>query len=76
MSTFKYSPGSAMEHEGGHCNVSPTGKHWWKFGQCSHCHVAEGRVGLAPRAAQGMECDMGGKCAFKFARCTKCGRRE
>jgi len=80
VSTFKQPPGSAMESASGCCQVAPDGVHHWKYGKCSYCQVAEGKIAktsgtmLDPGASEG--CRQGGKCMFKFARCSKCGRAE
>jgi len=80
-STYKTSPGSAMESAGGSCLKSPNGVHHWKYGKCNYCQKAEGKFvkgagALAnPGGAGGCSKD-GGKCMFKFSKCTKCGRSE
>lgn len=80
-STYKTSPGSAMESAGGSCPKSPNGVHHWKYGKCNYCQKAEGKFvkgagALAnPGGAGGCSKD-GGKCMFKFSKCTKCGRSE
>lgn len=80
-STYKTSPGSAMESAGGSCLKSPDGVHHWKYGKCNYCQKGEGKFvkgagALAnPGGAGGCSKD-GGKCMFKFSKCTKCGRSE
>jgi len=80
VSTYKQPPGSAMESASGCCQLAPDGVHHWKYGKCSYCQVAEGKIAktlgkmLDPGAVDG--CRVGGKCMFKFARCSKCGRAE
>jgi len=80
-STYKTSPGSAMESAGGSCLKSPDGLHHWKYGKCNYCQKGEGKFvkgagALAnPGGAGGCSKD-GGKCMFKFSKCTKCGRSE
>jgi len=81
VSTHKYAPGSAMESESGECKLSPNGKHHWKFGKCMYCQQPEGQLktGLGASANPGghdLECPAGGKCVYKFAKCTKCGASE
>lgn len=80
VSTYKATPGSAMESESGHCDQSPTGVHHWKYGKCNYCQQAEGHLVKKAGAFQSPggwgECESGGKCIFKFAKCTKCGRGE
>ena len=70
-STYKTSPGSAMESAGGSCLKSPNGVHHWKYGKCNYCQKAEGKLvkgagALAnPGGAGGCSKD-GGKCMFKW----------
>merc|ERR1719498_1635012 len=79
-STYKHDPSSAMESKSGVCEISPDGRHNWKFGKCSYCQKGEGQFSKGPGAMANPggvnECPKGGKCMFKFARCTKCGRGE
>jgi hypothetical protein len=77
-----WTPSCAMESvsEVGQCQVSPDGRHHWRFGKCSYCHVGEGKFAKAgvmmnPGAVSGV-CAAGGKCIYKFAKCIKCGRSE
>lgn len=80
-STYKYDPGSAMESKSGRCDASPDGMHNWKFGKCAYCQKSEGQLAKGsgvmanPGGATG-ECARGGKCMYKFAKCTKCGMGE
>jgi len=79
-STFKLAPSSAMESASGTCSKSPNGVHHWKYGKCNFCQQAEGKLAKGPGVTSNpggaAECDKGGKCMFKFAKCTKCGRGE
>mmetsp|Transcript_67354 Transcript_67354/g.111563 ORF Transcript_67354/g.111563 Transcript_67354/m.111563 type:complete len:316 (-) Transcript_67354:284-1231(-) len=81
VSTHKYSPSDAMESESGVCKSSPTGMHQWRFGKCAYCRMPEGQLAkgagtMQDPGAHGGGCPKGGKCMFKFAKCTKCGRGE
>ena len=80
VSTFKMVPSSAMESASGCCSKAPDGVHHWKYGKCNFCQQAEGKLakgpGVLPNPGGAADCDMGGKCMFKFAKCTKCGRGE
>lgn len=80
VSTHKQAPSSAMESQSGICSASPDGVHHWKFGKCQYCQVSEGRLvsgaGVMANPGGAEECEKGGKCMFKFAKCTKCGRVE
>lgn len=63
------------------CLHSRDGLHHWRFGRCSYCQKSEGRIvhDLGTMANPGFGeagCAKGGKCMFKFAKCTKCGRNE
>mmetsp|Transcript_74924 Transcript_74924/g.223255 ORF Transcript_74924/g.223255 Transcript_74924/m.223255 type:complete len:198 (+) Transcript_74924:60-653(+) len=66
------------------CRVNAGAPHEFKFGRCSFCGVAQGTVepqqGTLMRKSSyelSKMCPEGnGKCSFKFARCTKCGRSE
>ncbi|OLP91695.1 hypothetical protein AK812_SmicGene26585 [Symbiodinium microadriaticum] len=44
----------------------------------NYCQMAEGKLAKGVMANPGgaAMCDRGGKCIFKFAKCTKCGRSE
>ncbi|CAK9022316.1 Hypothetical protein (Fragment) [Durusdinium trenchii] len=79
-STFKVAPGSAMESASGICSKAPDGVHHWKYGKCNFCQVPEGKLAKGPgvmaNPGGAAECEKGGKCMFKFAKCTKCGRGE
>ena len=79
-STFKLAPSSAMESASGTCSKAPNGVHHWKYGKCNFCQQAEGKLAKGPGVTSNpggaAECDKGGKCMFKFAKCTKCGRGE
>lgn len=64
-----------------YCLCSPDGVHDWKFGKCHYCQKAEknldkGSLGLVAYPGGAPECSHGGKCMFKFAKCTKCGKSE
>merc|ERR1711879_965825 len=78
--TYKLSPSSAMESESGKCAKSDTGMHHWKFGKCKYCQKPEGKlvsgIGAITNPGSDRECEHGGKCIFKFAKCTKCGTSE
>mmetsp|Transcript_86595 Transcript_86595/g.250054 ORF Transcript_86595/g.250054 Transcript_86595/m.250054 type:complete len:353 (-) Transcript_86595:72-1130(-) len=81
VSTFKVAPGDAMLHSSGSCARSPDGQHLWRFGKCDYCAVAEGKIlggggACANPGASSGGCAAGGKCMFKFAKCSKCGRKE
>lgn len=80
VSTFKYSAASAMESTGGECSKSPDGVHHWKFGKCNYCQISEAQFAKAPGAVANPGgaggCPKGGKCIFKFTKCTKCGKSE
>ena len=80
VSTFKAAPNSAMESASGSCSKAPDGVHHWKYGKCNFCQQAEGKLAKGPGVMQNPggvgECQKGGKCMFKFAKCTKCGRGE
>mmetsp|Transcript_32136 Transcript_32136/g.92858 ORF Transcript_32136/g.92858 Transcript_32136/m.92858 type:complete len:189 (-) Transcript_32136:310-876(-) len=80
VSTFKHSAGSAMESESGDCSKAPTGSHHWKFGKCEFCGKAEGILVKGPGVTANPGgvggCDKGGKCIFKFSKCSKCARSE
>ncbi|CAE7756019.1 unnamed protein product [Symbiodinium microadriaticum] len=81
VSTYKLAPSSAMESSSGTCSKSPNGMHHWKYGKCNYCQAAEGKLikGAGALANPGgtSTCSKdGGKCMFKFSKCTKCGRRE
>ena len=73
-------PSSAMESASGSCSKAPDGVHHWKYGKCNYCQLAEGKLakgpGVLPNPGGPADCEMGGKCMFKFAKCTKCGRGE
>ena len=43
-STYKESPGSAMESSSGSYSKSPNGLHHWKYGKCNFCQQAEGKL--------------------------------
>jgi len=81
-STHKQAASSAMESTSGTCDKSPDGVHHWKYGKCSYCQKPEGKLldkggGVtANPGAVNEGCAKGGKCMFKFAKCTKCGRAE
>lgn len=79
-STYKESPGSAMESLSGSCSKSPNGLHHWKYGKCNFCQQAEGKLvkgaGVLANPGGAAGCKDGGKCMFKFSKCTKCGRKE
>ncbi|CAK0875311.1 unnamed protein product [Prorocentrum cordatum] len=79
-STYKVSPGSAMESISGDCQASPDGSHHWKFGKCAYCQKGEGKFekpgAMANPGAKVGGCSAGGKCIYKFSKCTKCGKRE
>eukprot|EP00913_Durusdinium_trenchii_P003812 g3529.t1 len=59
---------------------APDGVHHWKYGKCNFCQVPEGKLAKGPgvmaNPGGAAECEKGGKCMFKFAKCTKCGRGE
>ena len=80
VSTFKMPPSSAMESASGSCSKAPDGVHHWKYGKCNFCQQAEGKLAKGPGVMQNPggvgECAKGGKCMFKFAKCTKCGKGE
>ncbi|CAE7506346.1 unnamed protein product [Symbiodinium natans] len=80
VSTFKHDASSAMESSSGSCTKSPDGTHHWKYGKCNYCQAPEGKLAKGPgvmaNPGGAAECDKGGKCMFKFAKCTKCGRPE
>jgi len=80
VSTLKASPGDRMEHSSGTCAKSPDGAHLWRFGKCTHCGAAEGQTlkgpGVCANPGGVGGCAKGGKCIFKFAKCSKCGRKE
>ncbi|CAE7844681.1 unnamed protein product [Symbiodinium necroappetens] len=80
LQEFKHGPASAMESSSGSCSMSPDGAHHWKYGKCNYCQMAEGKLAKGPgvmaNPGGAAECDRGGKCIFKFAKCTKCGRSE
>ena len=79
-STYKESPGRAMESLSGSCSKSPNGIHHWKYGKCNFCQQAEGKLvkgaGVLANPGGAAGCKDGGKCMFKFSKCTKCGRKE
>lgn len=69
------------ESHSSYCLSSPTGEHDFKFGKCHYCQRAElfiehGPVGSVAYPGGVRECAAGGKCMFKFAKCTKCGKSE
>ncbi|CAE7806858.1 unnamed protein product, partial [Symbiodinium sp. CCMP2456] len=81
VSTYKLAPSSAMESSSGTCSKSPNGMHHWKYGKCNYCQAAEGKLikgaGAIANPGGASTCNKdGGKCMFKFSKCTKCGRRE
>jgi len=81
VSTYKTAPGDHMLHSSGSCARSPDGMHLWRFGRCDYCAVAEGKMlhgggACANPGASSGGCAAGGKCMFKFAKCSKCGRKE
>jgi len=81
-STHKLAPSDACESDSGVCGKNNGGPHHFKFGQCQHCKIGEGKInahkggGDFANQGGGAECEKGGKCMFKFSKCTKCGRRE
>jgi len=54
--------------------------HHWKFGKCNYCQQPEGKLvnglGATTNPGSDRECEEGGKCVFKFAKCCKCGAQE
>jgi hypothetical protein len=74
-----WTPSSAMESSSGECQASPDGLHHWRFGKCTYCQKGEGVFSKAgammnPGGKQQAACASGGKCTYKFAKCTKCGK--
>mmetsp|Transcript_23338 Transcript_23338/g.53955 ORF Transcript_23338/g.53955 Transcript_23338/m.53955 type:complete len:350 (-) Transcript_23338:429-1478(-) len=81
VSTYKAAPGDQMLHTSGGCSKSPDGQHLWRFGRCDHCAMAEGKTLQGAGACSnpggvGGGCSAGGKCMYRFAKCTKCGKKE
>ena len=82
-STYKASPGSAMESAGGSCSKSPNGMHHWKYGKCNYCQKGEGKFvkgagALANPGGSGGCPKDGGKCMFKYLarKGTGCERKK
>jgi len=79
-STHKLAASSACESDSGVCPKNNGGPHHFKYGMCQFCKMAEGKLVKGSGAFQygggHAECPKGGKCMFKFSKCTKCGKRE
>lgn len=79
-STFKLAPSDACESDSGVCAKNDGGPHHYKFGQCQFCKKGEGQLvkgaGTFAYGGGAEGCAKGGKCMFKFSKCSKCGKRE
>eukprot|EP00746_Dinoflagellata_sp_MGD_P065197 gnl/MRDRNA2_/MRDRNA2_27173_c0_seq1.p1 gnl/MRDRNA2_/MRDRNA2_27173_c0~~gnl/MRDRNA2_/MRDRNA2_27173_c0_seq1.p1 ORF type:complete len:410 (-),score=52.87 gnl/MRDRNA2_/MRDRNA2_27173_c0_seq1:95-1324(-) len=69
------------ESPSSYCLSSPDGEHHYRFGKCHYCQKAEQIIEHKPPGSVAYpggvrECLRGGKCMFKFAKCTKCGKSE
>lgn len=74
------SAGSRMESQRGSCPRNNGNPHLFRFGKCSYCSKAEGKLIGAGAAAnpggRGNMCTTGRKHQFKFGVCSVCGERD
>lgn len=71
-------PSDACETESGECPRNDGGPHHFKFGACSFCRAPELATAKSRGtfSSAGTGCSKGGKCLYKFGKCSKCGQKE